>query len=203
VSPAPEDLRLMVVSDAVGDPDRLAEIAAAAFAGGATALQVREPTWDHDDHVAFVRRLRPAVKRHGARILLNGLAVPGADGVHFPARFLDAPVQVARRLFSGFSTHDPDELERAADAGADYALLAPVHLTTSKPEVPPIGVETAREWTGAARIPVLWLGGITAGNAPALAAEPCIGVAVRSAICQAEDPEAAARALRDALDRRG
>jgi thiamine-phosphate pyrophosphorylase len=51
-------------------------------------------------------------------------------------------------------------------------------------------------------VPVVAIGGITAGNAADLARAGAIGLAVIGAILAAPNPEAATRAIRDSFDAR-
>ena len=198
--PAPQRLGLMLVSDGRGDAARLDSIASAAFEGGAALLQVREPAWDLATIERFIARIQPTARARGARIIVNGIVVPGADGVHLPVRLHGTAAADAASLgFCGFAAHDPTELARAAGANADYATLSPVLPTPCKPGARPIGLDAARAWTEAAALPVLWLGGINLATALDLNREPCAGVAVRSAICDAADPRAATATLCAAL----
>ena len=64
----------------------------------------------------------------------------------------------------------------------------------------PVGPEGIRELRGFVEIPLVAIGGVTAGNAAAVIAAGADGVAVVSAICGAADPQAAARAIRRAVE---
>ena len=70
---------------------------------------------------------------------------------------------------------------------------------------PPIGPEGFSRIAGALRrrapqLPIVGIAGIDAGNAGAVIAAGADGVAVISALSLADDPTAAARALRDIVD---
>ncbi len=115
------------------------------------------------------------------------------------------PVREARRLLGaealvGVSTHAPAEVDDAAQAGASYALLAPIFAPLSKAATrPPLGPAALAE-AARAGIPVLAQGGCDASNAAALVAAGAAGVAVTGAILLADDPAAGAAELRRALD---
>jgi thiamine-phosphate diphosphorylase len=209
-APNPRVPHLLCITDGRGDVAFLRALVAAVLRGGVDAVQIREPGMSAAAVRELGGELRPLCEQHGARLLLNaaaGLAAAAPyHGVQCGRRSL-SPAEARRALGGdaviGFSAHDAAELELAAVAGCDFALLAPVLPTTSKPGAPHLGVARAGELTAAARLPVLWLGGIDLQTAARLAEVPVAqrpaGFAVRSALCNAPDPEAAARALRAAL----
>jgi thiamine monophosphate synthase len=112
---------------------------------------------------------------------------------------------LAGRARLGVSCHDPEELAIARVAGADFALLAPVWATASKPGHVALGMARAGAWTADAGLPVLWLGGVTADRIAAVGELPPAlrpaGFAVRGALCEAVDVTAAAVALSAAIER--
>jgi thiamine-phosphate pyrophosphorylase len=178
----------------------------AAVAGGVRAVQLREPGLGARRLALLCERLREAVRRHSGLLLVNDrgdVAAAGlADGVQVGHRSL--PVAAARRVLGtapwlGASVHSEAELAAAADDGADFALLSPIWRTTSKPGAHTLGADVAGRWTGGARLPVVWLGGVSAAAAVAIAELPPDhrpdGIAVRSGIWNADDPESAARGL--------
>ena len=139
----------------------------ASLVRGARLLQLR--LFDIDDTV--LRRVGTAVcqrcHEHGARVLLNGNAdlaqAIGADGVHLNSRLLAAssrrPVTADQLLAA--SCHSPEDLAKAADIGADFALLSPVLPTRSHPDAEPLGWQRFRAWVDEATLPVYALGGMS------------------------------------------
>ncbi|MDJ0869531.1 MAG: thiamine phosphate synthase, partial [Myxococcota bacterium] len=119
---------------------RLEDAVAAAVAGGADWVQVRDRALETRELAALVERVSTAARaaaraaRRTVRVLVNrrvdvALAV-GADGVHLGFDALS--VEQARALLGpapliGVSAHDPAEVAEAARRGADYAHLAPIH----------------------------------------------------------------------------
>jgi thiamine-phosphate pyrophosphorylase len=199
----------------------------AAVAGGADWVQLRERGLGLAGRalLAWVVAARDAARAGAAergdagrgrlRVLVNrridvALAA-GVDGVHLGFDALD-PVRAravlvlgdaagdgGRRLV-GVSTHAAEELPEAARAGADYAQLAPIFAPLSKPaERASLGLGALAAARGAG-IPVLAQGGIDAGNAGDAVRAGAAGVAVTGAVLLADDPGAAARTLRRALD---
>jgi thiamine biosynthesis protein ThiS len=186
----------------------LSDLAEAAAAGGVDAVQVRMPG-------AAPERVREVVavvrERIGERamLLVNGAAATAAPiaaalggGVHLPERAGAEAIAAARTALGpgaliGRSVHAPEAA--AASAGADYLLAGHVFPTPSHPGAPPLGLAGLARIRAAAPCPVLAVGGIDPGNVAAVVRAGAAGVAVIGAIVAAENPERAARALREAL----
>jgi thiamine-phosphate pyrophosphorylase len=102
----------------------------------------------------------------GSKILINdrsdvALSV-GANGVHLRGNAI-APWRIrnitAPDFLIGVSCHSVEEVRRAADEGASFAVLAPIYATPGKG--PALGLGPLEEAARAVRIPVLALGGVT------------------------------------------
>jgi thiamine-phosphate pyrophosphorylase len=110
-----------------------------------------------------------------------------------------ARAAVGDDLLVGRSTHSPDQLDAAR--GVDYVAVGPVHATPTKPGRPAIGLGPIRYAAANARIPWFAIGGIDPDTVGPILEAGAQRVVVVRAIADAPDPEAAARALRAALDR--
>jgi thiamine-phosphate pyrophosphorylase len=150
--------------------------------------------------------LRALTLEGGASLVVSGRAdlavASGADGVQLPEAGLDAAT--VRRHFPtlgiGRSCHDAPGLARAATEGADWAILAPVWAPLSKAATsPPLGLDGFSALAGAARLPIVALGGVTPGNCAALRGVGARAVASLGGILQAPAPNEAAAALVDAF----
>lgn len=178
---------------------------AAALRGGVDIVQLREKRLDDDAIVAAGRVFRRLCDAHGALFIVNDrpdlAAACDADGVHLGQD--DLPLAEARRLLGpealiGLSTHSRDEIEAAA--GADYIGVGPVWKTPTKGGHPPVGLGLVGLAARIAPVPFFAIGGISAERAREAAAAGAQRIAVVRAIRDAPDPEAAARALRSALE---
>lgn len=203
------DARLYLVCGPSGDGRDLRAFLDAALRGGVDLVQLREkdPAAGDDAILRAARVFRAACDAHGGLFVLNDrpdlAAAAGADGVHVGQD--DMPVADARALVGedvllGRSTHTPQQVEDAAVADVDYFAVGPVHATPTKPGRAAVGLELIRHAAGAPR-PVPWfaIGGIDATNVGEVAAAGAGRVVVVRALTESRDPEATARALRDAL----
>jgi thiamine-phosphate pyrophosphorylase len=172
---------LLAISDRRSLPDGdLTGWLARCAAAGVDAVQIREK--DLDDRTLWeIARNARALLPPATRLLVNGRAdvavAAGADGVHLPSDGVPA-VALRRRfgasLLLGVSTHRVEEVERARDAGADYATFGPIWETPGKG--PAQGVaELAR--AAACGLPVYALGGVTIARFGEVAAAGAAGVA--------------------------
>lgn len=189
----------------------LLEAVADAVRAGVDWVQVRDrglegaALLEHADAVAGAARRAAAETGRKVRILVNRRAdvalAAGADGVHLG--FDAVAPETARRLLGpdallGISAHAPAEV-RGAPAEVDYAHLAPIFAPISKAPVrEPLGLGALAEATGGPAL--LAQGGIDPERAARAREAGAAGVAVTGAILMADDPGAAAAALREALD---
>jgi thiamine-phosphate pyrophosphorylase len=96
----------------------------------------------------------------------------------------------------GQSTHAPEEIDAAE---ADYVGVGPVHATPTKEGRPAVGLELVRYAASHASRPWFAIGGIDETNVAGVVAAGATRIAVVRAIGDADDPELAARTLREAL----
>jgi thiamine-phosphate pyrophosphorylase len=191
-----------------GDPRPLLD---AALRGGADIVQLRDKALGGDDLVAASAPFRGAAHEHGALFVLNDrpdlVAACGADGVHVGQD--DAPVAEARSIAGagavvGLSTRSRGQVEAAAaaagDGRPDQISVGPVFRTPTKPGRAPTGLDLLR--FAAERAPMPWfaIGGIDRSTVADVAAAGAERAVVVRAIRDADDPEAAARELRGALE---
>ena len=195
-SPA-ADARLYLVTGARPD---LAAFIQAAVRGGVDLVQVREKSLADADLLSTLSEAREVTGRLGVPLIVNDrpdLAVlVGADYVHLGQD--DLPVEAARRfgLPVGLSTHSPEQLARA---DADYVGVGPVFATPTKAGRPAVGLDYVRHAAAHARVPWFAIGGIDESNVADVVAAGAKRIAVVRAIGEADDPERAARSLRNAL----
>jgi thiamine-phosphate pyrophosphorylase len=183
------------------DPEPLL---AAALRGGVDVVQLREKELADEELLAAARPFRRLCAEHDALFVLNDrpdlVQACGADGVHVGQE--DTPVAEARRLVGsellvGLSTHAPEHFDRVE--GADYLGVGPVFETPTKPDSRPVGLELVRIAARRVAQPFFAIGGVELDTVARVLAAGGERVAVVRAIRDADDPEAAARALRAQL----
>lgn len=191
-------------------PDRpdLARFLAAAMRGGVDVVQLRDKRLEARPLLDRARLARDVCRDHGVPFLLNDrpdLALEAeADGVHVGQD--DAPPRLCRRILGphalvGLSTHAPAELDAAQAEPVDYVSAGPVSPTPTKPGRPGTGTAYIAYATAQSRLPVFVTGGVRPETVPDLARAGARHFVVVRYVCEAADPEKAARALREAIDR--
>jgi thiamine-phosphate pyrophosphorylase len=187
----------------------LADLVAAAAAGGVTAVQVREKEADAGEFLDTVLKVA-AVLPESVALFVNDrvdvfLAARHAGarvtGVHVGQQ--DLPVGAVRDLVGpealiGLTANTPVDLFAAGRerSRVDYVGIGSVHTTASKADAAPaLGVEGFAALAGSTSLPAVAIGGVTVADVPGLRAGGAAGVAVISAICGAADPRAAAARL--------
>jgi thiamine-phosphate pyrophosphorylase len=202
--------RLYLCTDARRDSGDLAEFLAAALRGGVDLIQLREKGLEARDELAYAEVFAAAAAEHGAIWVVNDRAdvalAAGADALHLGQD--DLPVPVARAILGagpviGRSTHAESEVDAAAaEPGVDYFCVGPTWPTPTKPGRPAPGLGLLRYAAGRDRgRPWFAIGGIDLSTVDEVVAAGARRAVVVRAVTEAEDPEAAARALRAALDR--
>ena len=186
--------RLLVLTDRTQTAERpLLDVVAAAIAGGARAVVLREKDLAEPARAELASALA-AVLRPVDGMLLVASGPPTADGVHLSTA---DPFPIPAPPVIGRSCHSAAQLRDAAAEGCAYATLSPIFRSASKPGYgPPLGPEALRD----APLPVLALGGVTTSNAAACVAAGAHGVAVMGELMRAPDPAATASALLQAVD---
>jgi thiamine-phosphate pyrophosphorylase len=176
-------------------------VAAEAVAGGVDMLQVREKDCSTADLYAWSCQVVALGRRLQVPVLINDsveVAIAAdASGVHLgqdDMRLADARTLLGKNKLIGLSTHDLQQLEDAALAGADYVGFGPVFATQTKGYTEGLGVEQLTAATLFTQLPLLAIGGITVENAGMLCGKA--GLAVSSAICSSRHPQKIAYAMR-------
>ena len=201
----PDALRLYLVTDQSlmrGRP--LADVVGAAVQGGVSCVQLREKNLGSRDFLAQALMLKKLLAPQRVPLVINdridiALAC-GAEGVHLGQS--DLPVAQARQLlppqvFIGWSVETMSDVLQSATLPLDYLGVSPVFATPTKTDTGTAwGLEGLALVRAATALPLVAIGGMHAGNARQVLRAGADGLAVVSALCAADDPQAAAAGLR-------
>jgi thiamine-phosphate pyrophosphorylase len=196
---------LLIISDRSQTRRPLAEIAAAAFAGGCRWFSLREKDLPAAERRALLAELVTIGRGYGATIMahddIDAVIATGAGGVHLPAG--GDPGAARKKLphrLVGASAHSAAEVAALIASGADYVTISPIFLTDSKPGYgPALGLDGLARTVAVANGPVVALAGITPENAASCLKAGAAGIAVMGEIMRAADPESTVRTLLRAM----
>ncbi len=172
-----------------------------AVTGGVSVVQLREKDCTSRDFYNIALEVKNFLKTLNIPLIINdrldiALAV-NAQGLHIGQS--DIPYQVARRIMGkdaiiGLSVETIQDAIDAEKLDVDYLGISPVFSTNTKLDIAkPLGLEGIRKIKSLSSHKLVGIGGINIDNVEKLFEAGVDGVAVVSAICSADSPEAASR----------
>lgn len=174
-----------------------------ALSGGARLIQLREKDLNGRELLLLAQQAQGLCEQFGATLLINTRAdiarASDAKGVHLPEHEMpprDAKSCLPQGAICSVSVRDEMAARRAQEEGADALVFGTVFPTSSHMSTHVAGLSGLKQVASAVTIPVFAIGGIDARNAEGCLEHGAHGVAVRSAVWDADDVEAAVRALR-------
>ena len=186
-----------------GDPEPLL---AAALRGGVDIVQLREKALPRREIELAAQTFRRLCDTYSALFIVNDdpdlARTCDADGVHVGQD--DLAATEARALLGpdaiiGLSTHSEEQIAASAEAPVDYISVGPIWETPTKQGRPAVGLGLISHAASAATHPFFAIGGIDSSNASQVVETGARRLCVVRAIRDAEDPAAAAEALRGAF----
>ena len=191
-------------------PDRpdLERFVASCIRGGVDVVQLREKQLDARPLIDRARLALRVCRGLGVPFVLNDrpdLALEvGADGVHVGQG--DAPPALARRILGpdaivGHSTRGGEQLAAAASEPGDYVSVGPVLPTATHPTREAIGFDALRLASAASTVPFFVTGNVTPDTVGDMIDAGARRFVVVRWLTESDDPERAARRLRDVIDR--
>jgi len=181
----------------------LLDVVMQAVQGGAAYVQLREKDLTTRAFVEEAVSIKKLLVPYRVLLIINDridVALAScADGVHIGQE--DMPYETARRLMGpkaiiGLSVETWEDVEASRKLDVDYIGVSPVFATPTKTDTKePWGLDGLRKIKAASRHPLVAIGGINAGNARAVIEAGADALAVVSAVCAADDPEAATREI--------
>ena len=183
------------------------EIASAAVNGGAKMLQLRDKLRDKGEILTLATPLQQLCQEHDVMLIMNDhvdlAATVGSAGVHVGQT--DMPVDQVRKVLAphqvlGRSNREFDQLIESQEMGADHVAFGAIYRTTTKGVGrPPQGIEPLRKARELAKVPLVAIGGINIDNVTPVVEAGADAICVTAAVASAENPEAAAAAMVEAI----
>ncbi|MBU0656666.1 MAG: Nudix family hydrolase [Gammaproteobacteria bacterium] len=131
---------------------------------GIRLVQFRAKSLSAEQYISLAREVVALAHRYQAKVMLNSppVMLDGVDGLHLTGQQLRAgniPALQAGQWLSA-ACHGAEELLLAADAGVDFAFLAPVLPTQSHPGAKTLGWDVFSGLLERVNFPVYALGGL-------------------------------------------
>ncbi|MCK5131006.1 MAG: thiamine phosphate synthase [Candidatus Sabulitectum sp.] len=180
-----------------------------ALEAGVRFVQLRDKNASTRSLFNSALQLRDLCARHSSYFVVNdridvAMAVR-ADGVHLGQS--DMPADIARSVMGpeaiiGVSVRTVAEAEKALVDGADYIAANLVFATRTKKDVSkPLGLDMVKRLSQASSLPLIAIGGINPANTALVMNAGCAGVAVVTAIMDADSPASQVEKFLKFLDR--
>lgn len=185
------------------DPEARVE---AALRGGADIIQIREKTLGRREIERSATTVRRLCDTYSALFVINDdpdlARAVNADGVHVGQD--DIAVEEVRAMLGpdviiGLSTHSREQILASADLAVDHISVGPIWETPTKEGRPAVGLDLIRFAAQNAPHPFFAIGGIDLGNVEEVVEAGAERLCVVRALRDADDPEAVAARLREAL----
>lgn len=206
----------------------VADVISQALKAGFTCVQIRSKECSARDLIRYTAEAADAIDAAGKSssvallvddrldvVLAAREARVKVDGIHVGQT--DIPVEVCRKLLGpdaivGLSARADEMLEyvKTADMSlVDYLGVGPLHETPTKTDcglsadgtIITKSIDDLKELAEASPVPIVVGGGVKLADIPLVKSTGVDGFFVVSAVCGAENPEAAARELVEAWER--
>jgi len=187
----------------------ITDVVKQAVKGGVTMVQLREKELDTRQFINRALQLKKILSEYGIPLIINdrvdiALAVK-ADGVHIGQN--DMPYDFVKKIVTdnmiiGLSVETLDQAIEAEKYDIDYLGVSPIFSTPTKTDLyKEWGVEGLRKVRSFTKHKLVAIGGINSSNAAGVIQAGADGIAVVSAICSAENPEAASKELKAIVEK--
>ena len=178
------------------------QVVGKAVRGGVSIVQLRDKNCTDQEMVEMALALRTMLPPTVPLIINDRLAVAKAVGVGLhvgqqDVSPLEARKQLGNGVLIGLTVHNRVDLANQYSSVIDYVGVGPIFPTHTKPDANPVlGVDCLATIVAETDVSVVAIGGIDSTNVSSVRRQGVAGVAVCSAIMDADDPCAMAVALR-------
>lgn len=206
----PVDFRLLLVTDRHQIHGRsLLTVLSHAIQAGVQAIQLRERDLSTGELLSLAGEIQAMATPGAVSLIINDRVdltmALSLDGVHLRADSL--PSHAVRQIIGphrliGVSTHSAEDVRRASQGCADYAVLGPIFDTPAKRSFGlPLGLDLLADVCRNSSIPIFAIGGITCERVREVRQAGAHGVAVIGALLTRDDIGTAVREFTCALER--
>lgn len=207
------DYSLMYVTDErITDDSQFLQILESSLKGGVSIVQLREKKLNTKAFYIRALAVNKLCLKYNIPLIINdridiALAI-GADGVHIGQKDLPAPI--ARKLLGknkiiGWSVSNVKQALEANNLDINYVGISPIFNTNTKTKDLdlPLGIEGLKEIKKISNKPIICIGGINIKNTASIIQNGSDGIAIVSAISQANNPEQATTQLKKIICQTG
>jgi thiamine-phosphate pyrophosphorylase len=199
--------RLYVILDAAQLASGETDSAQMLIESGVRLIQYRSKNVSAREQLRVSARLAERFLPQGVTFFVNDrpdvAVLAGASGVHVGQEDLgveDVRRIVGREKWIGVSTHNAEQVRRAAESSADYIAVGPIFATSTKENPDPVaGTELIREARALTGKPLAAIGGITLERAREVLAAGADSLVVIADIWRAPDPRTRIRQYQELL----
>ncbi|TVZ47412.1 thiamine phosphate synthase [Olleya sp. Hel_I_94] len=208
-----QDYSLMYVTDErITDNTAFLNVLESSLKGGVSIVQLREKKLNTKAFYIRALAVKNLCLKYKTPLIINdridiALAID-ADGVHIGQK--DMPVGLARKLLGknkiiGWSVSNIKQALEANHLDVNYIGISPIFNTNTKTKDLdlPLGIEGLKEIKKICSIPIICIGGINNKNTASIIKHGSDGVAIVSAISQADNPEQATAQLKEIICQTG
>lgn len=182
-------MKLILITTPVSTPKEIKRICQL-FEQGLETLHLRKPDFSFEEMKGFIKdvpvQYHPRLMLHSQHELAQEFQV---KGLHFPESIRAEASSVPKQeLLFSTSFHQLQDILRPQPL-FDYAFLSPIYNSISKEGYKAaFAPEELKKAVQQAKVPLVALGGVSAGNLMDVQGKGFAGAAVLGAIWQAEEP---------------
>jgi len=186
---------LYALTPDLADTEKLCQLVEASLLGGASVIQYRNKTADHNLRVTQASALLNLCRQRNVPLIINDhiqlCLTIDADGVHLGGNdgdLFEARQQLGEDKILGASCYNRFELAQIAKAkGANYVAFGACFASDTKPGAVSAPLELISRAQQELDVPIVAIGGITLDNAALAVNAGASSVAIISALFAAND----------------
>jgi thiamine-phosphate pyrophosphorylase len=207
------DYSLMYVTDdRITDDTLFFNILEASLKEGATIIQLREKNLNSKSFYLRAKQAKSICKKYCIPFIINDridiALATDADGIHLGQK--DMPVSIARKLLGknkiiGLSVSNTQQAMDANDMEIDYIGISPIYGTSTKTKDldQPLGINGLIKIKQISAKTIVCIGGVNKENTTQIIQNGANGIAVISAISQAENPRKETKTIKNIICQAG